>query len=60
MNISYLIGELEQLKEKHGDLVVTTKMWNEIWNEYLYESIEEVQVTVDQNRDGEKIVNLQW
>lgn len=60
MNISYLINELEQLKEKHGDLTVTTKMWNEIWNEYLYESIEEVQVTVDQNRNGEKIVNLQW
>lgn len=60
MNISYLINELEQLKEKHGDLTVTTKMWNEIWCEFLYESIEEVQVTVDQNRDGEKIVNLQW
>lgn len=60
MNISYLIDELEQLKEKHGDLTVTTKMWNEIWNEYLYEGIEEVQVAVDKNRDGEKIVNLQW
>lgn len=60
MNISYLINELEQLKEKHGDLTVTTKIWNEIWGEYLYESIEEVQVTLDENRDGEKVVNLQW
>lgn len=60
MKISYLIEELEQLKEKHGDLIVTTKMWNEIWGKFLYESIEEVRVTTDENRDGEKIINLQW
>ena len=60
MRISYLINELEQLKEKHGDLTVTTKVWNEIWDEFLYESIEDVHVNVDQNRDGEKVVNLVW
>jgi len=60
MYIEALIDELQQLKEKHGNIEVCTKMWNEIWEEFLYESIEEVQVTIDNNRNGEKIINLQW
>lgn len=60
MRIENLVEELNHLKEKHGNIEVTTKIWNEIWDEYLHESIEEVEVITDKNRKGEKVINLKW